>query len=620
MRERLLVFLCAGTFAAVSSAAGNAISTYDAAMSVTGVTDTNGVVWIDGRQLPLEGKAFTDVDHYYDRLTSNLTERVNAGVREMRHHTSGMLFRFRTDTRKLRVRWVSYSDWWYEDNMAGTGMSGIDIYRRDPVLGWRYAKTGRIGSPKGASVELDWVPGEECIVNLPLYNGVREIAVGLDRGASVFPPAPHRGASKPIVFYGTSVTHGGCASRPGNAFVNAVGRRLDVEVVNLGFSGSGRGELEMSDKVAEVDASCYVIDCLGNMKYRKTPDFSDVKNPEDPLCVVRQRYEPFVRNVRAKRPDVPIVLVEGRDVFKRGPREADLFVRTLYGRLLGEGWKKLYLLRQEDMLSGDGEGYIDDFHPNDHGLLELADAFERILRTALSGGLVRPRIFFVGAHPDDTEGFAATAFLLKEKYDLHVIDLTRGENGLGLAGRLDGTTADLRTREEERACALLDATPHFLHDVNGAAQMNRVSVDALVHLVTNLNPVAVFTHWPVDGHPDHVQATAAVGHALRIAGRKPEVYFYEVEPGETENWNPLYSVDVSETLEMKVALLRCYACQNRDDGLVKLKVEQALRRGAERLPPVKYAETFTTFDGAPLANGVLESLPQTAIMRKEIEK
>ena len=59
----------------------------------------------------------------------------------------------------------------------------------------------------------------------------------------------------------------------------------------------------------------------------------------------------------------------------------------------------------------------------------------------------KDRILFVGAHPDDTEGFAATAFLLKDAYELHVIDQTRGENGLGLAGRLDGSTEAIRVRE-----------------------------------------------------------------------------------------------------------------------------------------------------------------------------
>ena len=168
-------------------------------------------------------------------------------------------------------------------------------------------------------------------------------------------------------------------------------------------------------------------------------------------------------------------------------------------------------------------------------------------------------------------------------------------------------------REEEKACAILGATPHFLHDVNGAAEMTRASVDALVHILTNLNPVAVFMHWPVDGHPDHIQATAATIHALRIAKLRPERYFYEVVPGETENWHPIYSVDISATMADKLRMMRAYACQNANDSIAVVKEKQARRRGAERKPQVRYAETYTTFSGRRIKGGVLERLAETAV-------
>lgn len=231
-----------------------------------------------------------------------------------------------------------------------------------------------------------------------------------------------------------------------------------------------------------------------------------------------------------------------------------------------------------------------------------------------SGSDAKKSIVFVGAHPDDTEGFAATAFLLRERYDLHIVDLTRGENGLGLAGRLDGSTERTRMDEERQACALLGATPHFLHDVNGAAEMTRASVDALVHIFTNLQPVAVFAHWPIDTHPDHVQATAAVLHVLNITNMKPEFYLYEVVPDETMQFRPLYSVDVSRTMELKTRMMRLYVCQNEGDTLAQMKILQARGRGAKHRPPVKYAEVFTSFDGRRIKGGVLEGLSETLVL------
>lgn len=234
-----------------------------------------------------------------------------------------------------------------------------------------------------------------------------------------------------------------------------------------------------------------------------------------------------------------------------------------------------------------------------------------LLAAGLVSAVEKPRIFFVGAHPDDTEGFAATAFLLREKYELHVIDLTRGELGLGYAGLWDGSTGKRRVAEEHEACALLGATPHFLDEVDGDAYAGKASVEKLAQMLTVLAPVAVFTHWPVDGHPDHVQTAAVVSHAVRKADWKGEYYFFEVLRSQTRNFHPIYWVDVTSTIDQKTAMLRKYVCQNPEDSLAKEKREQAAVRGSERKPKCAFAEVFTTFDGAPIKGGVLASLPQT---------
>lgn len=258
--------LCLAALASFAQPSSEAAK-WDPRMALKDAVVTNGVKWIDGRNLPIEGRAFDDVEHYYDRLPANVTTNVNGGVRGMKRHTSGMLFRFATDSRRLSFRWVPFFAGLAMDHMPATGVSGIDVYRWDAAAGrWRYAKTGRItDAEKGGSLSIGWTPGTPCLVNLPLYNGLKNFSLGIDPEATVS-SVPHRsGIDRPVVFYGTSITHGGCASRPGLAFVNRVGRDLDVPVVGLGFSGSGVMELEMSEHLARIDASCYVLDCLWNM-------------------------------------------------------------------------------------------------------------------------------------------------------------------------------------------------------------------------------------------------------------------------------------------------------------------------------------------------------------------
>ena len=354
---------------------------WDPAMARTAdAVVTNGVRWIDGRDLPLEGKAFSDTERYYDRLPCNVSSNVNAGVRNMKCHTAGMQFRFSTDSRKLRFRWVPIGGRLAMDHMPATGVSGIDVYRLDEKTDrWLYVKTGRIwDAVKGGSLEVDWKPGVSCLVNLPLYNGLKSFTLGIDAGATVSALPPRKGGvAKPVVFYGTSITHGGCCSRPGLAYPSIVGRDLDVPIVNLGFSGSAKAEVEMSDLLAEIDASCYVIDCVRNMSQ----------------ALIERRYERFVRNLLRKRPGVPIVLAEGCNVYCDSPqgesiRGRNRFVRGVGRKLIGEGFANVSVLEEEVQMADDFEGTVDGTHPNDRGMERMAAVFGDAVRRALAGSVV----------------------------------------------------------------------------------------------------------------------------------------------------------------------------------------------------------------------------------------
>ncbi len=346
------------------------IAKFDPRMALKHATaPTNGVKWIDGKYLPLEGKQFANVDHFYDRLPSTVTTAVNGGVRSMKHHTAGMQFRFRTDSKFLQFKWEPYSSGLNMDHMPSTGVSGIDVYRQLEDGSWRYVATGGIwDSKRGGSLKINWKPGEACLVNLPLYNGVKSFTLGIAEKASVEALGPRKsGIVKPVVFYGTSITHGGCCSRPGMAFVNILGRKLDVPVVNLGFSGSGKMELEMSQHLSDIDASCYVLDCVWNMNDN----------------LLKKNYEPFIRDLRARKPGVPIIMAEDCRVLERGRTAKGKIVYPIYEKLIKEGWKDLYWLGNDKMYLDDCEGTVDGCHPNDWGMMALADAFGNAVRTAL---------------------------------------------------------------------------------------------------------------------------------------------------------------------------------------------------------------------------------------------
>ncbi|MBR0506852.1 MAG: hypothetical protein IJJ84_15740 [Kiritimatiellae bacterium] len=338
-----------------------------------------GVTWKDGKELPLEGCGFPDAP-LYQRLPERLYASIPKAEIGLMKFSTSLAFRFVTDSRKLRFRWRQLNGGGMH-HMAPNGTSGVDIYRRTGdgayhairTLTPRFAAHG-----KELYSEMPWQPGDECLVYLPPYDGIRSFAVGLDAGSALKEAPRHRGASKPVVLYGHSITQGGCASRPGLIWSAWVGRLCDVEVVNFGMSGLAHMDGEWPKVLAEIDASAYVID-----------NADDIDGAQ-----FDARYEKFLRDLNRLRPDVPVILMQNTDLVSPLSRSAEVDGRilALYRRLKKEAperWRGLYLLKKEDLIHSD-EGTVDGIHLNDLGMKDVGEAVARSLREAISGASMRP--------------------------------------------------------------------------------------------------------------------------------------------------------------------------------------------------------------------------------------
>ncbi|HPC96626.1 MAG TPA: SGNH/GDSL hydrolase family protein [Sedimentisphaerales bacterium] len=326
----------------------------------------DGTLWYDGRLLLLEGKGWENTESYYDRLPAKARDKVRAPVWDLSQHSAGMCLRFLTEATSVRIRWTLRRENLAMPHMPATGVSGIDLYARTDNGQWTFVQNGR---PTSRSNEASFRvrPDAECMLYLPLYNGVESIQIGVARDKGISRPAAGVVSHKPIVFYGTSITQGGCASRPGMASTAIVRRQLDVPVVNLGFSGNGRMEPEIADLLAELDPAVYVLDCLWNMQ------------PAE----VSERVGPFVKTLRTARPDTPILLVEDSSVNNTTPTEKGTILRRIYEELTAEGIGNLHFLSNRDMLGTDGDGTVDGCHPNDVGMMRQAAQFTRSLAAIL---------------------------------------------------------------------------------------------------------------------------------------------------------------------------------------------------------------------------------------------
>lgn len=326
-------------------------------------TQDGNTLWYDCKDIGVEGKGWTDTKAFYDRLPAKADGKAPQNVWELSRDSTGMCVRFTTDSPTIQVRWTLNSDDLAMPHMPATGVSGVDLYAKLPGRGWRFVGNGRPTAVTNTAAFS--VPShEQCLLYLPLYNGVKSVEIGVLQGRSIsLPHASAAAAKKPIVFYGTSITQGGCVSRPGLAATAIVGRKLDVPVINLGFSGNGCMEPEMADLFAELDPSVYVLDCLWNM----TPE------------LVAERIEPFVKTLRKAHPDTPILLAEDSSFEDVCPTDRGRILREIIAKLTAEGVKNLHFVAAENMLGDDSEGTVDGCHPNDLGMMRQAEVFVKAI-------------------------------------------------------------------------------------------------------------------------------------------------------------------------------------------------------------------------------------------------
>jgi lysophospholipase L1-like esterase len=333
------------------------------------------LTWHDVRDWGVEGKGWNDTEKYFDRFPARAKGVIRDAVWNLSRHSAGMLVRFRTDATVIWSEHTVTSPNLDMPHMPSTGVSGLDLYAEDEQGVPRWVS---IGKPTGPTTKGELAsglaPGERTYsVYLPLYNGTNSVKIGIPTGAGFTPLEPRKEQS--IVFYGTSITHGACASRTGMPHPAILGRRLNRPIINLGFSGNGKMEPEVGALLAELDPAVYVIDCLPNMVEAE----------------VAERAAPLVRQLRQARPETPIILVEDRTYSntwiipakQQRHAESRAALQAAYKQLTSEGVQKLSYLEGDKLLGDDCEDTTDGSHPSDLGFFRQADAMEPLLRAAL---------------------------------------------------------------------------------------------------------------------------------------------------------------------------------------------------------------------------------------------
>ncbi|MEG2471270.1 MAG: SGNH/GDSL hydrolase family protein, partial [Bacteroidales bacterium] len=299
---------------------------------------TNVQQAVEKGEMGFLGQGFTmSSNGFFNRLPQDINGVVRKDVWDLGRNSAGIAVRFRTNSKCIGAKWTLLNNF-NMAHMAGTGIRGMDLYSYTNGE-WIFAGTAQPNGKESANIFRRNMDGNyrDYIMYLPLYDGIVKLEIGIDSAAVIEYPKEQsllgnmqRNKSLPIVFYGTSVTQGGCASRPGMAYPAIIERKLNRETINLGFSGNGRMDKVMADKIATIKAYAYVVDCLANCTYD----------------IVKDSTEYFIKTIAGANPKVPVYMVSNYcypyqyldSNFRKDLGEENTLWRNLYKKLRKEGY------------------------------------------------------------------------------------------------------------------------------------------------------------------------------------------------------------------------------------------------------------------------------------------
>lgn len=336
-------------------------------------------IYHDASKFPLIGKISSETETRYERLPAHLKDKVSRpAIWSLGKSTSGLAILFNSNSTSISAKWEVLKNV-KMNHMAETGIKGLDLYAWEDNK-WQYVRTARPTDTISEQVIIsNMTPiDREFMLFLPLYDGLTSLSIGIDSLSSI--SAPHTdllATNNPIVVYGTSITQGGCATRPGMSYTNILTRWMNREFINLGFSGNGQLDYEIAEVMAQrKDANMFVLDFVPNVDETK----------------IKERTQHFVNIIRKENPETPILFVESiiypyslfdTNISKTiAEKNAALYAE--YETLKNAGDSNIYYLNSDNLISKDGEATVDGVHLTDLGFQHIAYTLMEKINTIIN--------------------------------------------------------------------------------------------------------------------------------------------------------------------------------------------------------------------------------------------
>ena len=307
-------------------------------------------------------------DGKFRRLPEDVAKGVSFGVHVYHSMPAGGRLRFKTNSAYVAIQ-TKYDIICKMPHCTLVGSAGFDLYAKEngqQIHKGSFIPPRDIESGFESVIDFDNRKEREITINFPLFTEVCELYIGLQKGCKLEPASEYT-HQKPVVYYGSSITNGGCASRPGNTYQAVISRMLDCDFVNLGFNGNAKGEQEIADYIKGLDMSVFVYDYDHN-----------APTPEHLL----DTHEKMFLTIREKNPSLPIIMTS-RPKYQLNKEEKKRLkiIKQTYQNAIDRGDKNVYLLTNKELLKfSKGDGVVDKNHPNDLGFYSIAKAVGGVIK------------------------------------------------------------------------------------------------------------------------------------------------------------------------------------------------------------------------------------------------
>lgn len=324
------------------------------------------IVFYDTKKEPFEIYGVFFEGDRYRRMPADIAKTVSYGVNKLHTNTSGGRVKFKTDSQYIAIS-AKLPEVSKMPIFAFSGSIGFDLYVYED--GERFVKSYvpplNVTDEFEGIIEFETREMREVTINFPLYSDLEDLYIGVSADSRVLNPRKYRDI-KPVVYYGSSITQGACASRPGNSYEAIISRQFNIDYINLGFSGNAFGEDNIAEYIKGLDMSVFVYDYDHN-----SPDSAFLK----------KTHEKMFKTIRAANPDLPIIILSRPKCNLTSEEKKRLkVVEETYNNAIAAGDKNVYLIKGYELMAVSGDdGIIDSCHPNDYGFYSIAQAISKVL-------------------------------------------------------------------------------------------------------------------------------------------------------------------------------------------------------------------------------------------------